>query len=231
MDTFIILSFLTCLVDAPGLLHYFQLLFPSMSHRKGLAPSQQLFHSKPSFSSDFITSSFCIIISFCTHLYKAHILIKVDIFCSKSVNELLMVVRWKIGKDDGDDEEEEWHGRVSKWKNSFCKNYRKMYRGTTKFFSLENLTRRVNYQQQQKVECKARFETVGHGGWLRQCHRVPIFFFTSDLTNIQNSDCETSWLVYLHCPCQSLWPHFYMKITGWGWAILCNSVYMGNRHK
>ena len=31
-------------------------------------------------------------------------------------------------------------------------------------FSLENLTRRVNYQQQQKVECKARFETVGHGG-------------------------------------------------------------------
>ena len=96
----------TCLVDAPGLLHYFQLLFPSMSHRKGLAPSQQLFHSKPSFSSDFIASSFCIIISFCIHLYKAHILIKVDIFCSKSVNELLMV-RLKIGKDDGDDEEEE----------------------------------------------------------------------------------------------------------------------------
>ena len=106
MDTFIILSFLTCLVDAPGLLHYFQLLFPSTSHRKGLAPNQQLFHSKPSFSSDFIASSFCIIISFCTHLYKAHILIKVDIFCSKSVNELLMV-RWKIGKDDGHDEEEE----------------------------------------------------------------------------------------------------------------------------
>ena len=100
MDTFIILSFLTCLVDAPGLLHYFQLLFPSMSHRKGLAPSQQLFHSKPSFSSDFIASSFCIIISFCIHLYKAHILIKVDIFCSKSVNELLMV-RWKIGRTTG----------------------------------------------------------------------------------------------------------------------------------
>ena len=34
-----------------------------------------------------------------------------------------------------------------------------------------------------------------------ECHRLPIFFLTSDLTNQKqepkNSDCETSWLV---CP-------------------------------
>ena len=41
--------------------------------------------------------------------------------------------------------------------------------------------------------------------WLRslgrQCHRLPICFLTSDLTNQKqeqkNSDCEASWLVYL----------------------------------
>ena len=51
-----------------------------------------------------------------------HILVKVDILSSKSVNELL-VVRWKPSEGNREEEEKDFHGRVSK--NVREKNFKK----------------------------------------------------------------------------------------------------------
>ena len=46
-----------------------------------------------------------------------HILVKVDIFCSKSLDQLLMV-RGEAGEGNGKEEEKERHERVSKCKTN-----------------------------------------------------------------------------------------------------------------
>ena len=61
----------------------------------------------------------------------------------------------------------------------FAKLQKNVQRYYKVFFS-RKLNKKGKLPTTTKVECKARFETVGHGGGLRQCHRVPIFFFTSE---------------------------------------------------
>ena len=46
-----------------------------------------------------------------------HILVKVDVFCSKSLDQLLMVRR-EAGEGNGKEEEKERQGRVSKCKTN-----------------------------------------------------------------------------------------------------------------
>jgi len=46
---------------------------------------------------------------------SSHILVKVDVFFSKSLDQLLMVRR-EAGKSNGKEEEKERHERVSKYK-------------------------------------------------------------------------------------------------------------------
>ena len=94
----------TCLADAPGLLRCFRLWFPCKSRWRQFGPVVKRF--------PFV----CISFSFCVSgyfFYDPHILVKVDIFCSKSVDELL-VVRWEPSKGNREEEEKEWHVRVSK---------------------------------------------------------------------------------------------------------------------
>ena len=50
-----------------------------------------------------------------------HILVKVDIFCSKSLDQLLMVRR-EAGEGNGKEEEKERHERVSKCKTNCALN-------------------------------------------------------------------------------------------------------------
>ena len=49
----------------------------------------------------------------------------------------------------------------------------------------------------RRLKSEVQASLAAPGG---ECHRLPIFFLTSDLTNQKqepkNSDCETSWLLY-----------------------------------